>query len=382
MVRIFVSPSHLCTLYMILHARKTRKEGYKDILVLDSPPKKTSLINLIKGTQKIYDWHSIIDLSAPLDDSVDLVADKKKQLTRKLKSKPGIKQVYDLLLRRHTKKQRAAGAKILAEKLNGLGEVVEINVLTQTLVNEALFNLFPNAQVNYFEHGSGDYYLIQKMKGNFNFYCVFADEFKKLLAERGLDISYVKQLTDHQDFPALAQEVINADPNREEILRNFKVDGKMILVLLEAMQLYQVPDQYYTDYIDLCMKQVKNPQDYTFVLKPHPAQTHKSIEDQKNRLQDHYKVKTLVLESGYLINFSVEVLFTLWKDHTDYFFGTYSSAIFYNSVLYKNSGTKFFFTYEFFLNYLQNAPQQFKDIYAGIKEPVKKVFSANCISMT
>jgi len=382
MVRIFVSPSHLCTLFMILHARKTRKEGYKDILVLDSPPKKASLINLIKGTKKIYDWHNIIDLSSALEDSVDLVADKKKQLTRKLKSKPGIKQVYDLLLRRHTKKQRAAEAKVLVEKLSGLGEVIEINVLTQTLVNEALFGLFPKARVNYFEHGSGDYYLVQKMKGNFNFYCVFANEFKKLLAEKGLDHTYVKQLTDHEKFPALAQEVIDKDPSRDEIIRNFKVEGKMVLILLEAMQLYQVPDQYYTDYIDLCMKHVKNPQDYTFVLKPHPAQTRRSIEDQKNRLLNHYKVKTLVLESGHLINFSVEVLFTLWKDHTDHFFGTYSSAIFYNSVLYKNSGTKFYFTYEFFLNYLQNAPQQFKDIYAGIKEPVKKVFSANCISMT
>lgn len=382
MVRLFVSPSHLCTLYMILHARKTRKEGYKDILILDSPAKKRSLIDLIKGTQKIYDWHSIIDLSSPLDDSVDLVANSKKQLTRKLKSKPGFKQVYDYLLKRHTKKQRTVEAQVLAEKIKDLGEVIEVNVLTQTLVNEALFQLFPKAQLNYFEHGSGDYYLVQKMKGNFNFYCVFADQFKKFLAEKGKDHSYVKQLTDYEKFPAIAKEVIDADEQRHELLEHFKVEGKMVLILLEAMQLYQVPDQYYIDYIDLCMKQVKNPGDYTFVLKPHPAQTKRSIEDQYNRLKDHYKVKTILVDGGHFINFSVEVLFTVWKDQTDHFFGTYSSAIFYNSVLYKNSNTKFYFTYEFFLNYLQNAPQQFKDIYAGIKEPVKKVFSANCVSMT
>lgn len=383
MVRIFVSPSHLCTLYMILYARKTSKPGYKDVLVLDSPPKKKSLIELIKGTQKIYPWHNIIDLSTPLDDSVDLVANTKKALTRKLKSKPGIKQVYDFLLKRHTKKQRAAEALLLKEKLRDLGDVIEVNLLTQTLVNEALFDLFPKAQVNYFEHGSGDYYLIQKVKrSGMNFYCVFAEQFKKLLAEKGLDNSFVKQLAGYEDFPAIAQEVINTDPTRDEIIKSVTVKGKMVLIVLEAMQLYQVPDHYYTDYIDLCMKQLKDPQDYTFVLKPHPAQTKRSIEDQKSRLIDHYKVKTVVAESPHLVNFSIEVLFTLWKDNTEHFFGTYSSAIFYNSVLYKSSGTKFYFTYEFFLNYLQSAPQQFKDIYAGIKEPVKKVFSANCTSMT
>lgn len=378
-----MSPSHLCTLFMILYARKTRKAGYKDILILDSPPKKLSLIELIKGTRRIYDWHSIIDLSVPLEDSVELVAGTTKKLTRKLKNKPVIRQVYELLLKRHTRKQRAAEARVLTEKLAGLGDIIEINVLTQTGVNEALFGLFPKAQVNYFEHGSGDYYLIQKVKRkNFRFYCVFANEFKKLLADNGQNNDYVHQLTDCDKFPEIAREVIESDPQRNEIRRHCEVQGKMILVLLEAMQLYQVPDHYYTDYIDLCMKQVKDPEQYTFVLKPHPAQTRKSIEDQKNRLTDHYKVRTVVVDGGHFINFSVEVLFTLWKDNTDYFFGTYSSAIFYDSVLYRNSKTKFFYTYEFFLNYLQRAPKQFLDIYAGIREPVKKVFSVNCTSMT
>src|SRR5205814_350477 len=147
-------------------------------------------------------------------------------------------------------------------------------------------------------------YLIQNIKQkNFNFYCVFADQFKKLLTEKGKDHSYVKQLTDHESFPTIAQEVINADENSSELEKHFKVEGKMVLILLEAMQLYQVPDQYYLDYIDLCMKQLKDPQQYTFVLKPHPAQTKRSIDDQVNRLRDHYKVKTVLVDGGHFINF-------------------------------------------------------------------------------
>src|ERR1700756_5537997 len=106
MVRIFVSPSHLCTLYMILYARKTHKEGYKDILILDSPPKKASHKKLIIDTQKIYDWHIIIDLSITLPDDSEFTANARKKITRKLKDKPVVKPIYDFLLKRHFKKKQ------------------------------------------------------------------------------------------------------------------------------------------------------------------------------------------------------------------------------------------------------------------------------------
>jgi len=43
MVRLFVTTSHLCTLYMLSYARNTNKGNYTDVLILDTPPKKKSL---------------------------------------------------------------------------------------------------------------------------------------------------------------------------------------------------------------------------------------------------------------------------------------------------------------------------------------------------
>lgn len=383
MVRIFVSPSHLCTLYMILYARSTRQAGHKDILLLDWPAKKKSLIDLLKGTQRIYNWHSIIDLSTQLDESEQFTVSTKKSLTRKLKEKPGLKQVYDLLYRRHIKKQTRQHARRIAEQVAGLGEVTEINMLTGTGVNNALLGLFPKAQVNYFEHGIGDYHYIPDIEPKgFKFHCIFADEFKKFLASKGSDSSYVTPLEGAENFPAIAKEVMDTDPAREEIIQKTKVNGKAILILLEAAQIYEVPDQYYIDYIDLCMKHVENPQEYTFILKPHPRQTPRSMDDQKKRLEEHYKVKTLLLHDDLLVNYSAEVLFSLWKEQVHAVFSVFTSAVFYNSVLYANDAIRFYYSYEFFTRYQDNAPPQFKTLYRELKDLLTKVLSYRCITMS
>lgn len=368
---------------MILYARSTRREGHKDILLLDWPAKAKSLIDLLKGTQRIYDWHSIIDLSTQLDDSTQFTVSTTKSLTRKLKEKPGFKQVYDFLYQRHSKKQTRQHARRIAEGVAGLGEVTEINMLTGTGVNDALLGLFPKARVNYFEHGIGDYHYIPDItpKG-FQFHCVFANEFKKFLVEKGIDHSYVRPLEGAENFPAIAKEVMDTDPAREEIIQKTKVSGKIIVILLEAVQVYEVPDQYYIDYIDLCMKHVERPEEYTFVLKPHPRQTPRSMDDQKKRLEEHYKVKTLLLNDRLLASYSAEVLFSLWKDQVHAVFSTFTSAVFYNSVLYGNDITRFYYSYEFFTHYQDNAPPQFKTLYKELKDLINNVLSYRCISMS
>ena len=384
MIRIFVSPSHLCTLYMILYARKTNMGQYKDVLVLDTPPKKKALIKVITDTQKIYSWTRIINLSTEIPEEIDFTPNVRKNAIRRIKNKPFIKPIYNFLLNLHVKKSEKNEARIIKNELSGLGNVVELNVLTQISINSTLFKLYPNAQVNYFEHGQGDYFFIQDIKPTtFNFYCVFADKFRGYLKNKNQENKYIKNLLDIEGFPGLANEVINSMDEKEEIKSFLCVQGKLVLILMESMQLYyNVPDSFWTDYLELYIANVINPEEYTFILKPHPTQSLKSIELSKYYMLHTRKLKILVLEHGYSINYSVEVLYSLWQDNIHYVFSVFSSALYYISKLYGNETTKYYYAYDFFKKYIGDAPPQFIDIYTGIEDVVKNVLTENCINIS
>ena len=367
---------------MILYARKTKTEAYKDVLVLDWPDKKASLTKVITDTKKIYNWVDVINLSRTISDETDLAPSSKKKLIRKLKEIFFLKPAYNLLLKRHRAKCAKIEEQTILSHLAGKGEVVEVNILTQTGIIESLFKLFPKAAVNYFEHGMGDYFLIQKVKRvDFNFYCIFNERFKEYLVTRNLPGNYVKGFIEAGDFLAISKETINADEKRDEIISQYQFAGKKVLILLESVEIYNVPDNFWTDYLDLCMSKIPNPQDYTFILKPHPAQSFKAIELSKSHMINHYKVKTVVIEGNKAVNYSVEVLYSMWDDSTDYVFTVFSSALYYISKIYNNKQTKYFYAFDFFKDYTKNAPAQFVYIFNGIEDVVKNVLSENCVDM-
>ena len=369
---------------MIAYARETNKGAYNDVLVLDTPPKKKALVKVITDTRKIYPWAKIIDLSTTLPDDADFVPGVRKRTTQKVKNHPLIKPVYDLLLNLYLKKQRAKEAKIIRHKLSGLGDVCQINILTQTGINETLFKLYPKAAINYFEHGLGDYIYIQKINPpNFNFYALFAHKFIEYLQNNKQENTYVKNLFNATHFPSIAKEVIDSDDTKEKINSYTKnIEGKFVLILLESVQMYQVPEAFWTDYLALCIAQIDNPHDYTFILKPHPRQTIQSIKISKEYMLNARKLKTLVIENNHAANYSAEVLYSLWQDNTDYVFSVFSSAVFYISKLYEGKKTKYYFAYDFFKKYMHNATSQFVDTYLEAEELIKEVFSENCIHIS
>jgi hypothetical protein len=368
---------------MIAYARKTNNGNFKDVLILDTPPKKAALIKVITDTVKIYPWAEIINLSTVIPEEADFTPNTRKSLTRKLKTKPIIKPVYDFLLKLHLKKQKNSEAKIIQNQLAGKGSVSEINVLTQTGVNDVLFKLYPNANVNYFEHGQGDYFFIQNKKPyTYSFYCVFADRFKQYLHNHKQENKYVKNLLDTTDFPIIAKEVINTDAQQASIKAQLQVEGKLVLILMENVQIYNVPDTFWTDYLDLCIAQVDNPNEYTFILKPHPTQSLKSIEISKHYILNTCKLKALVIENKHAVNYSVEVLYSLWQDNTHYVFSVFSSALYYISKLYGNETTKYYYAYDFFKKYIGDAPPQFSSYFIDLEDLLRNVFSENCVDIS
>lgn len=383
MYRIFVSPTHLCALYMIAYARKTNQGNYKDILVLDTPAKRKSLVKVITDTIKVYPWTAIIDLGSLLPDETDYTPNVRKSITRKLKDKPLIKPIYTFLLKLYLKKEQSREIKNIQHKLLEVVDVCELNLLTQTGANEALFKLYPKAAINYFEHGQGDYFFIQKLKPvNFNFYCMFADKFKQYLQNNKQDYSYVKNVLDTKYFPALAKEVIDTDEEKETIKSYLQVKGKLVLILLESVEIYNVPDAFWTDYLDLCIAQISSPTEYTFILKPHHLQSLRAIEISKNYMLHTLKLNALVIESNHSLNYSVEILYVLWQDKTHYVFSVFSSALYYIAKLYANEKTTYYYAYDFFRKYMDNAPKQFSTYFNELEGLIREVFSENCIDIS
>lgn len=382
MVRVFVCTSQINALYMILYARKTLKPGYQDVLILDAIPKRKALINVLINTKKVYDWSRIIDLSIPVEDEKEIAAGLGKRITRRVKTNPLVKPVYDILLKGHVKKKERAEENLLREKLRDLEEISEINMLTQTGINNALMKLYPKAQINYFEHGLGDYFFVQKIRSHaFNFYCVFANAFRKHLKENGADNSYVKDLLDEGSFPALAKEVLMADEEKEKIISSIDVPGKKVIILLDSMEIYQVPDAYWTDYLDLCISKIDNPKQYTYILKPHHTQTARSIQMSRDHMINHHQVKTVVIENSLPVNYGIEVLNTVWDQTTNYVFSTFSSGLYYMSKIYHNPGVKYYHAYRFFKKYTKNSPKQFVETYRGLGE-LMDVFSENAVDIS
>jgi hypothetical protein len=368
---------------MILYARKTVKTGYKDVLILDAIPKKKSLIKVLINTKKIYNWSAIIDLSLPVSDDGEVAPSLRKKITRKVKTNFLVKPFYDLLLSGYVAKKEKHEEKILSEKLKAIGEVDEINFLTQTGINNALLKMYPKASVNYFEHGLGDYLFVQeKNPKTFNFYCIFANTFSTFLKNKNAENKYVCNFIEEGSFAAIAKEVIDTDEEKEKVVSAINIEGKKVIVLLDSMEIYQVPDSYWTDYLDLCISKVENPKEYTFILKPHHNQSARSIQMSKNHILNHHKLKMVMIENNLPLNYSIEVLNVKWNDTTDYIFSTFSSGLFYISKIYKNPKVKYYYAYNFFRSYIKNSPQQFVDTYNGFSDLIPQVFSENCIDIS
>ncbi|MBS1647593.1 MAG: hypothetical protein JST67_09665 [Bacteroidetes bacterium] len=377
MTRIFVSTSHICTLYMILYAQQTNKGAYRDVLLLDTPPKKASLKKLLFDTKKIYAWHDIIDLSPTLPEETDFEVSTRKALTRKWKNVFFIRPFYQFLLKKYVQKED----KKIQQKLQKIfiepASVVELNLLTQTVINANLMQVFPKAQVHYFEHGMGDYFFIQQLPAK-KFYCVFAQRFREHLQNTGQAFDYVYTLDTHS-FPALAKQIVENDTLTAT--PPFLSDEKLVLILMESVQMYQVPDVFYTDYIDLCVSKIAQPKEYTYILKPHPFQTKQSLEISKKHFQQ-LGLKTTVLESTKSASYSAEVLYSLWQEQTYYVFSVFSSALYYISKLYYNDRTQFCYAYRFFKQYIDKAPEQYVRFFKGLEDPIKKVVSENATDIS
>jgi hypothetical protein len=358
---------------MALHAKKTHKQTFKDVLLVESPKIKRSHLKLIHDTVYIHSWNEIHEFISIANDEENLKPSLRKTLTRKLKTKPVAKQIYSSLLASHLKKENAK-VKTKLKSIFQSSDEVELNLLTQTLMNPALMELFPKAKVNYFEHGLGDYHYISE-KTNSNFICLFSEEFKKYLLVKKINPDFISQSISSNEFEDTSISICNNFS--EEVKNIFQNNSPSVLILMESVEMYNVKQTFWTDYLEKCLAQIQNPEKYFYFVKPHPVQSIESIEITKSFFKKR-KLKYSLLQQPALTSTSVEVLFPLMKKNTSHVFALFSSSLFYLSKLYPEQHITYHYSYEFMEKHISNAPEQYKQHFLGLEDLIKNVFSGNC----
>jgi len=377
-----MSTTHTGSILQAIYAHKTRTKGCVDVLLLDYPPMKESLINLIKRSDIIHQWDQVIDFSVPMSDETNKKPSLKKRIVRKLKTRPFIKNIYDALLIRHLVKQKEAHTKKLKEELKKHPQhTVKLHVLTKTGLNECLFDLFPKAEINYFEHGIGDYMYYEQQSINAgNFYCLFSKEFSTYLSKKNRDLSdKVYGYVEGNEFSASIDKLVD----RGVIKLNSELDdlvGDLVFILMENVEMYEVASNFWTDYLEMCLKNIPNPAEFTFVIKPHHMQSFEAIERTTNYFSEK-GLKYILLTSNHFMHMGAEIVFYFFEKGTKYVFSLFSSSIYYFTKLYPSHDIKYFHGYTLFAAYTSNSPKQFTDIYRGLGPIVTNVVSKDCLDL-
>lgn len=379
MQRIFLTTSHLSTVFITLYAKQTQAAGVNDILLIDHAPKKQSLVRHVKETAALHAWHQVIDLSLPVPDSHSVKITFLKTATRHLKHKPVFKPVYNLLYKRQQARSVKSHIGLLRYHIDTTNERTVLHLMTETMLNEALCELFPRSQVNYFEHGLSDYLLAgERLKENTLFYCVFAEQYKSYLEKGSRPADFVRAYFDPVAFEAVCNSFYEDNREVKTLKDVVKPEGKYCLLLLQNLEMYQVKANFWGLYLDRCLRHLEIPDEYTFLIKPHPNQSYETLRE----ITDFFKtgkVKHKVLSDAAAAQMSIELAFSLLREKVYYVFSPFSSAVFYLSRLYPQKHTAYCYSYQWFKNeHLEKAPPQFRSLFLSAEELIRDVFSANC----
>ena len=380
-VRIFVTTSHISTVYMTMLAQATHSGTFTDILLIDTGVRRKELLTLIGETAEFHSWALVYSFSDEVTEEHDFKPSIRKTITRKMKILPGVRQIYDGMLNRFMNKRDAAYRKKLKELLGPFfetGQVPGLYLMTQTYLNRPLTQLFPGASIHYMEHGIGDYYyILAKATPQGKMHAVFAAPYKKYLASLGITNDWVLDLPGKEKFPEFAKELLKRHKASLDTDKLPLPQKPIVYLLLEAVDMYHVDDSFWTAYIEHILKELKDPERYHFLLKPHPMHSKHSIE----KTEGYFKKLGLeysILGGEKYSSAAAEVLFSRWENQTEYVFCLFSSSCFYLSQLYLNTNIRYYYSTGFMSRYIGNAPPQYYKLYVEIRPLIEQVFAERC----
>jgi hypothetical protein len=380
MLRVFICTSHLSSLLMTLHARNSHQPGQVDVLLVDKGLRRADVIAAIRKVSSLHPWALFSSLSAEADPGHDFQPGGWRRFVRKWKEHFLVRPIYNRLLAHYQKKQaeRIAGElrELLGPFIPGNGNVL-LHVHTECQILQALMHLFPGAGVNYFEHGLGDYvYWDGPGLPKGDFHALFAAPFKEWVANRGGPTDRVLPLAIGVQFEHTALEVLVL--SGQGVMPENLVNKPVVYVLMEAVDMYQVPDSFWAAYMDHILNDLVRPQDMYFVLKPHPQQSLVSIERTVERLRQR-GIDHLLLD-GPQFGLAAEVSFAAWAPQVSHVYCLVSTACFYLSVLYPDRGITFHYSVDFLERHAGHAPPMYQRLLADMKPLIRDVLAQRCVS--
>ncbi len=378
--RVFVTTSHISCLYMVFHARATHVEGDRDVLLIDIGTRSADVVRAVMKAAELHDWALIHSFSEEVAPGHRFEPSVRKRLTRKWKELPVLSWVYRTMLALFEKRRDAFLAtkvKALLDPLIGDSSRFEVFGLTQTHLNKLITQLYPAASPSFLEHGLGDYhYIEQNGKLTGPLFALFAKGFKNYLVRKGIDASGVEPLRIPPDFRSIADHQISklaagsaSGPER--------TDRPIVLILLEAVDMYEVPEAFWSAYIDHVLSTLDDPGRYHFLLKPHPIASAVSLEATQAHCRER-GVSFTLLDEPWQKGIAAEVLFALWADRTEHVFCLFSSACFYLSQLFPDPRIVYHYSTDFMDKWTGNAPPMYKRHFESLKPLIKEVFAERC----
>jgi hypothetical protein len=383
MLRVFLVSSHFSAILQSIYASSTKKEGDVDVLMIDYPPQKKALSQLILNTDYIHNWDLKLNYAPELTDETNMRPSLKKRLTRKAKQLPVLKSIYNKILSKHMVKFYADFETRIKRDLSKLNsDTVQLNLLTKTGLNDVLFKLYPAAEINYFEHGTGDYmYYAQNKIKDGNLYCLFPTEFEAYLKSiNNPNANKINGFIKGNLFYEAIQnlEKNNVISNDQELIK--LSNTKLVFILIESVEIYEVPSNFWQDCIQLYLSKIEVPDDYTYILKPHPLQSFEAISAIENYFKER-NLKYILLGNSKFINVGAELIFYFFSKQTKYVFSLFSSSVYYFTKLYPSSEIKYYHGYKLFEQYTKKSPKQFTDIYKGLEPIITNVLARDCLDL-
>lgn len=377
--RIFITTSHISCVYMTLFARATKGEDDTDILLVDTGARREGVVRLIREAASQHPWALVHSFSTSVPDDHGFSPSLRKRLTRRWKEAPGVRGIYRHLLGRQERTREARHRMMLSALLGPLvpsGTPVLLFAHTQTYLQRPLQRLYPGASLAFLEHGLGDYhYIMDEGRTTAPFHALFASGFATFLDRRGIDARDIHPLP-MAGWRAMAQDLIR--PHTLELEdRHIPDDRKLVLVLVESVEMYEVPDAFWSAYIDHVLSKLGDTAPFHFLLKPHPAADPASL----RRTMEHCQARGLsftLLDAPLHKSMAAEVLFMQWAGRTEHVFCLFSSACFYLSKLHPDPRITYHFSSAFMDRWTGNAPPMYKQHFEALKPLIAEVFSENC----
>lgn len=378
-LRIFVTTSHISCVYMALHAQRTAAPHDKDVLLVDIGTRRKEVIDSIRAAATMHQWALVHSFSGEVDDNHRFEPTLKKKLTRRWKELPIIRNIYSWLLLRY---EQQRDAELNARMLALLPELkreqsIEVFGHTQTHLNNLITRMQPSARTFYFEHGLGDYhYITHGGRLLAPLFALFADAFRHCLIRQGITPDQVHELSVPPEFPALAArqlEIMAFSGNKASL----QPDKPIVLILLEAVDMYEVPTSFWGAYIDHILSALPEPGRYHFLLKPHPVASSSSLKTTVAHCSKR-GIDFTLLDEPWQKSIAAEILFAQWAERTEHVFCLFSSACFYLSQLYRDPRITYHYSTDFMDRWTDNAPPMYKRHFEGLKPLIKEVFSERC----